>query len=114
MIATFVRVRSWQWLLAGILVGGLGALSVGLWGEPLLSAYGESINGKRQFEEALLRVEGGRPWFTNLAVHAEERPAPGGGTRTVHVVSGMYYDGRSGVPGGAGEFGRAVWRPAFY
>ena len=108
MIATFVRIRSWQWALIGIAIGVLGAASVGLWGEPLLSAYGDSINGKRHFEEALTRTEGGRPRFTDLQVHAEELPAPGGGKRTVHVVSGMQY--RPDLAAGSQLF----WRPAFY
>src|SRR3954466_8566596 len=112
MIASLIRVRSWQWFVAGILIGGFGALSVGMWGEPLLSAYGDSINGRRQFEEALTRQEAGRPWFTNLVVHAEQVGGEHGEKRTVHVVSGMFYDGLSEAPGQPGG-GGPVWRPAF-
>jgi hypothetical protein len=113
VITHLLRVRSWQWLLTGLVIGGVGALSVGMWGEPLLSGYGESINGRREFEEALTRREAGRPWFTDLVVHAEKLggdAGDGGGQRTVHVVTGMYYDGRLSTPGEA----HAVWRTAFY
>ena len=108
MTATLVRIRSWQWMLIGLLIGGLGAASVGMWGEPLLSAYGESINGRREFEEALTREEAGRPWFTEVSVHAEQISVDGQRKRTVHVVTGIYYDGRSA------DAAQAVWRPAFY
>src|SRR4051812_21091149 len=99
MVASLIRGRSWQWLLGGVLVGTFGAVSVGMWGEPLLSAYGDSINGRREFEDALTRQEAGRPCFTEVVVHAEQIGGGDGGKRTVHVVSGMYYDGLSEAPG---------------
>jgi hypothetical protein len=101
------RIRYWQWLVIAVVVG----LSVGLWrradAEQAVAGLGESLNGQSQFEEALLQDVRGRRQFDTISVTSELLPDPIGKGRFVHVVSGMYYDGR---PDGA----EPAWRPAFF
>src|SRR5258706_10569781 len=99
------RVRLWQWMVIGLIVGYAAAMLRGHVAEPLLNSYGESINGQGVFEEALLTRVDGEFRFHDLNVQLVSDPNGGG---TAHVVRGMFWDGR------ADDADKPVWRPAFF
>jgi hypothetical protein len=106
-----VDIRQWQWMLLSLIVGALiGYVRQEAAGD-LESQYGESINGQKHFEKALLTVEQGRPHFTDISVHCRTVPDGRGGSKRVHVVNGLYFNGQY-----AQEGGRLIarWQPAFF
>ncbi|MDB5298695.1 MAG: hypothetical protein JWO87_358, partial [Phycisphaerales bacterium] len=56
--------------------------------------YGDAIVNQRRYEEALLKIEQGRPSFTDITVHKRSVPDRKGGMKRVCVVAGQYYNGR--------------------
>ena len=103
----------WAWLVAGLLVGLVHG-SVREWSgraDPL-EAYPVLLTDQRQFEHALVAERHGHRLFKDITVypHWTNRGSTGGKV-LVHLVTGMYWDGRAEVKDGAA---RARWEPACY
>jgi hypothetical protein len=103
-------IRQWQWVIISLIVGaGVGYIFQRA-GEDLNGTYGDQLVSQRRFEESLLKLEQGRPRFTDVAVHKQMVPDPKGGTKAVYVVAGRFYEHpKRGV--GKVEPG---WRPKFF
>src|SRR5688572_28214234 len=102
------RVRRWQWLVLGVVVG------VALWwswrrGGDDLARYGECITDPAIFESALVEAVDGVPRFTRVRVHRQTLDDGAGSRATVHVVAGDYCDGRPDPVKGVHR-----WRPRFF
>jgi hypothetical protein len=86
-------VRRWQWMLIGIILGaGFAQLRGGGAGD--LSRYERIITGRREFEDALVSQQQGVRRFTNLVVYPARLSDASGGSRSVHIVAGDYFDGK--------------------
>ncbi|HWE94858.1 MAG TPA: hypothetical protein VG269_12910 [Tepidisphaeraceae bacterium] len=103
--------RQWQWILISLVVGaGVGYVFQRA-GEDLSGTYGDQLVSQWRFEEALLKVEEGKPCFTDVAVHKQMVPDRKGGTKPAYIVAGVYYNGQV-----TQENGKIVrrWRPSFF
>jgi hypothetical protein len=105
------RIRYWQWLVIAVFIGlGVARVRQG-YVDDAIKDLGESLNGQAQFEESLLRDVQGHRQFENVIVTPERLPDGRGGFHFVHVVRGMYWDGRLNSPTGAQQI---TWSPAFF
>jgi hypothetical protein len=105
------RIRHWQWLVVAVVIGVVVVVVRGRYADDAIKAYGESLNGQGSFEAAVLRTIRGHHQFENLTVTPELIDDGAGGRRFVHVVRGMYWDGRVSRGGDAPQ---AAWAPAFF
>jgi hypothetical protein len=103
------RVRRWQWVVIGLVVGFAVARVRESWGPFAYGDFGECMNDQKAFEHALVADHDGAPLFKDVAVYPVRLD---GGRETVHLVSGTYYDGSATV--GADGRAESVWRPRCY
>jgi len=103
------RIRHWQWLVIAVVIGVVVAMVRARYTDDVIKDYGESLNGQGSFEAAVLRTIQGHHQFENLTVTPELIDDGAGGRRFVHVVRGMYWDGRV-----SRDAGQAAWAPAFF
>lgn len=105
--------RRWHWTLIGLLVGALyGCVresSANFYDE--LTSFNARRIGQREFEAAVTSDFHGKRRFSDLVVRPYRLAASGGPTVTVHVVSGLYFDGRTQVENGRVA---ARWEPAYF
>ena len=105
--------RRWHWTLIGLLVGALYGYvresSANFYDE--LTSFNSRRIGQREFEAAIISDFHGKRRFTDLSVRPYRLAASGGPTVTVHVVSGLYFDGRTQVENGRVA---ARWEPAYF
>ena len=103
----------WAWVAAGLLVG-LACGSVREWSslsDPL-DDYGVLLTNQRQFEHALVAESHGHRHFKHVTVYPHwTRGGPGGSRQRIHLVTGLYWDGRADVKDGQVV---ATWQPACY
>ncbi|MDB5333212.1 MAG: hypothetical protein JWP03_4363 [Phycisphaerales bacterium] len=89
--------RQWQWIIISLIVGaGVGYIFQRA-NEDLNGTYGDQIVSQRRFEEALLKLEQGRPCFTDVTVHKQYVLDPKGAMKMVHVVAGGFWHPKRGV-----------------
>jgi hypothetical protein len=105
------RIRHWHWLVIAILLGVTVAKVREQYVDDAIKDLGESLNGQGQFEESLLQTIQGRRLFDNVIVTPERIDDGLGGKRSVHVVRGMYWNGRIDR---TTQSRQPVWRPAFF
>ncbi|MDB5354748.1 MAG: hypothetical protein JWN24_1201 [Phycisphaerales bacterium] len=86
--------RQWHWIIISLIVGAGVGYVVEQSGEDLSGRHGDVLNSQRRFEESLVKLEQGRPCFTDISVHKCMVPDRKGGTKRVCVVAGSYYNGR--------------------
>jgi hypothetical protein len=105
--------RSWHWMIIGLLIGaGYGYLRESASNfHDELTAYGPRRIGQREFETALTTNFHGRPRFSDITIIPHRLTGAGGPAITVHVVSGLYWDGRTQVENGKVA---ARWEPAYF
>jgi hypothetical protein len=105
MFGNLVLLKRWHWLVVSVLVG----LAAGYAARPTsldVRAFGEGMNGQKDFEQALVcDREGNR--FVDIVVHRQSITNPDGGTRVAWVVSGL-------SSGNASVDGNWHWRPKFF
>ena len=108
-----VSISRWQWMLIGVLAGALFGYaresSANFYDE--LQSYGSRRLGQREFEEALDRKLHGKPCLTDVVVFPHRLGGMGARTLTLHVVSGLFFDGRTQVEDGKLT---ARWEPAYF
>ena len=85
--------QQWQWIIISLIVGAGVGYVVQRAGDDLNETYGDQLVSQQRFEEALLKIEHGRPCFTDIAVHKQFVPDRKGGRKAVYVVAGRYYNG---------------------
>lgn len=106
-------VRRWQWMLVGLLAGAaigyVRELSANFYDE--LATAGARRIGQREFEQALVRELHGKPHFCNVVVSPHRLAGAGTRAMTVHVVWGLYWDGREEPENGRMA---AHWKPAYF
>src|SRR5689334_25007050 len=106
-------VRRWHWMIVGLVVGALYGYvresSADFYQE--LTSYGVRRLGQHEFEAALKAQFHGRAQFADLVVYPHLLAATGGQTVTLHVVSGLYWSGRTEVENGRQA---ARWEPAYF
>jgi hypothetical protein len=106
-------IRRWHWMVVGLLAGALYGYvresSANFYDE--LTSYGARRIGQREFEAAVTKQFHGKAGFSDLVITPHRLIATGGPAVTVHVVYGLYWDGRTQV-----ENGRiaARWEPAYF
>jgi len=105
------NIRQWQWMVLSLIAGALIGYVRQEAATDLAGQYGECINGQQHFEQAVITVEQGRPRFTDISIHARAVPDGRGGSKRVHVVSGLYFNGQYTQEGGRLI---ARWQPAFF
>jgi hypothetical protein len=105
--------RRWHWTLIGLLAGALYGYvresSANFYDE--LTSFNARRIGQREFEAAVTSDFHGKRRFSDLVVRPYRLAASGGPTITVHVVSGLYFDGRTQVENGRVA---AHWEPAYF
>jgi hypothetical protein len=101
-MSVLIKIRRWQWILIGLLVGfAVGyvrRMPRGDWAE----AYGQSI-GPGEFEYAISHDFMGSARFINMVVYADQVDDVDGRRRPVHVVVGSYCSGQTRVVNGQKE-----------
>lgn len=106
-------IRRWQLMIVGLVAGALYGYvreaSASFNDE--LASYGARRIGQREFEQALARKLHGRPCLTDLVVTPHRLSGTRARTITLHVVSGLYWDGRTQVEDGKVA---ARWEPACF
>lgn len=105
--------RRWHWMVIGLLAGALdGFVREGAanFYDELLS-YGPRRIGQREFEAAVTTRFHGKARFCDLTVRPYRLAASGGPRITVHVVSGLYWDGKTQAENGRVS---ARWDPAYF
>lgn len=108
MFGNLVVLKRWHWLVVSILVG----LGAGYAARPTsldVRAFGEGMNGQKDFERALVRESEGHRRFMDIVVHRQSITDPAGGTREAWIVSGLYC-GNAPDPAD----GNWHWRPKFF
>ena len=92
------NIRRWQWIAIGLLFGAATGW-VRHARPPNMGKYERIISGRLEFEDALLSEEQGLRRFRNLVVYPASLRDEGG-SRTVHIVAGDYFDGKLETIGG--------------
>jgi hypothetical protein len=108
MFGSLVLLKRWHWAMIAIAIGlaaGYAALPTSL----DVRAYGEGLNGPKDYERNLIRDTEGRRRFTDLVVHRQSVTTPSGGTREAWIVSGTYC-GNAPEPSDR----KWHWRPKFF
>src|SRR5215212_5904123 len=105
--------RVWHWMTLGVLAGAVYGYvreaSANFYDE--LGSYGTRRIGQREFESALTKQLNGKPRFSDIVIFPHRLSGTGAQTITVHIVSGMYWDGRTQVENGRTA---AKWEPAYF
>ena len=101
------RIRRWQWILISLVVGWILGQLQQLPREDWRSAYGQNMT-QRDFERGLQREYNGVRHFRDLVVYPDRIQLPGGISKPIHIVAGLYLDGGPPVKDGNE---RADWRP---
>jgi len=101
------RIRRWQWILISLAVGWIMGQLQQLPREDWRSAYGQDMT-QRDFERGLQREYNGVRHFRDLVVYPDRIQLPGGVSKPIHIVAGLYFDGRPRVKDGKEQ---AEWRP---
>jgi hypothetical protein len=96
-------------LVVGALYGYVRESSADFYQE--LTSYGGRRLGQREFEAALTTQFHGRAQFADLVVYPHRLAGTGGQPVTLHVVSGLYWSGRTEVENGRRA---ARWEPAYF
>ena len=107
-IADVASVKRWQWLLAGALVGA-ALWGANRWQASDLARFGDAMNDPLRFEQALTAEVAGVPAFKDVSVRRETLSDGAGSSRTVHVVTGKFCDGRLDA-----SDGKYHWRPTVF
>jgi hypothetical protein len=96
-------------LLVGLICGAVRDASMNFNKE--LGSYGARRISQRQFEKALVSKFQGRAQFTDVVVYPYRLGGSSSGAVKLHVVSGLYFDGKTEL-----ENGRlaARWQPAYF
>jgi hypothetical protein len=96
-------------LLVGLICGGVRDASMNFNKE--LGSYGGRRISQRQFEKGLVSKFQGRAQFTDVVVYPYRLGGSSSGAVKLHVVSGLYFDGKTEL-----ENGRlaARWQPAYF
>lgn len=106
-------IRRWQWMILGLLAGAIYGYvreaSADFTQD--LASYNARRISQREFEAALTQKIQGRPCLTDLVITPHHLPGTRQQTITLHVVSGLYCDGRTQIEEGQ----RALrWEPAYF
>jgi len=106
-------IHRWQWMVLGLLAGAIYGYAREASADfaQELASYSARRIGQREFEQSLARKIQGRPCLTDLVVTPHRLPGTRQQTITLHVVSGLYCDGRTQMEDGR----RAIrWEPAYF
>jgi hypothetical protein len=89
------NMRWWHWIVLSLIVG-VAAGGLHDWVISDLNIYGNSLNGQRAFERALVTDAQGVKMFKEIVVHRRwiEDPSENGPGRLAYVVAGKYCTGR--------------------
>lgn len=103
--------RQWQWIAISLVLGAtIGAVRTQSAGD--LGRFGQTLNSRSRFEQALITEEQGRRCFTDVAVHVQTiRDSHGQHPREVYVVTGSYFNGHYDQRDGKLL---ATWQPTFF
>jgi hypothetical protein len=107
-------VRQWQWVVIGLLAGGIvGGVRqyAGAGLEDEIDRHGKLIADPHKFEVALLTKVRSQPLLKDVTVYPYWIKGGAGGKRLVHIVSGRYWDGKPVSEGGQMV---AKWVPACF
>jgi hypothetical protein len=103
------KMRWWHWIVLSLIVG-VAAGGLHVWIISDLNIYGNSLNGQRAFERALVSDAQGVKMFKDIAVHRRwmDDPSGNGPGRLAYVVAGKYCTGR------VERDGALHWSPTFF